>query len=180
MTSLEKIIHETTGYKLSRVQTATFVMEHPELLDLFFDLCFETKNPDHYKACWAMELIAYEKLDCFEKYLPLICEKAKTLSHESAIRPVSKVILVLIEASDKNKTIVLSEQNCQDLIEINFDWLINDSKVATKAYAMRSLYILGKKTDWIHQELKTILLKDFGNHTAAYKAVSKQILKKIK
>lgn len=45
---------------------------------------------------------------------------------------------------------------------------------------MRSLQLLGKEYDWIHPELETILTKDFSAHTAAYKAVSKDILKKIK
>ena len=180
MTPLEKTIHETTGYKLSRVQTAAFVMAKPELLDLFFDICFDIDNPDHYKACWAMELIAYEKLDWFQNYLSLICEKSKLLTHESAIRPLAKVVFMLIEADNNNQTIQLTNEQRQELIETNFDWLINDSKVAAKVYAMRSLFVLGKEYDWIHPELKTILVKDFSEHTAAYKAVSKQILKKLK
>ena len=180
MTPLEKTIHETTGYKNSLLKTATFVMAQPELLDLFFDICFDIDNPDHYKACWAMELIAYEKLDWFQNYLSLICEKSKLLTHESAIRPLAKVVFMLIEADNNNQTIQLTNEQRQELIETNFDWLINDSKVAAKVYAMRSLFIFGKEYDWIHPELKTILVKDFSEHTAAYKAVSKQILKKLK
>lgn len=155
-------------------------MAQPELLDLFFDICFDIDNPDHYKACWAMELIAYEKLDWFQNYLSLICEKSKLLTHESAIRPLAKVVFMLIEADNNNQTIQLTNEQRQELIETNFDWLINDSKVAAKVYAMRSLFVLGKEYDWIHPELKTILAKDFSEHTAAYKAVSKQILKKLK
>lgn len=180
MTEFELIIGQTTGYKNSRLKTATFVMAKPELLDSFFDICFDINNPDHYKACWAMELIAYEKLDWFKSYLPLICEKSKLLTHESAIRPLAKVVFMLIEADNKNQTIQLTNEQRQELIETNFDWLINDSKVAAKIYAMRSLFILGKQYNWIHDELKTILVKDFSEHTAAYKAVSKQILKKLK
>ena len=45
---------------------------------------------------------------------------------------------------------------------------------------MRTLYNLGKHYDWIYPELKTILNKDFPNHSAAYKAVAKEVLKKIK
>jgi hypothetical protein len=39
---------------------------------------------------------------------------------------------------------------------------------------------LGQHYDWIHPELKTVITKDFPNHTAAYKAVAKEVLKKIK
>ncbi|MDQ5930082.1 MAG: hypothetical protein QG594_1865 [Bacteroidota bacterium] len=180
MTPLEKIIDKTTGYKLSRQQTANFVMAQPQLLDLFFSICFDSSNLNHYKACWAMELMAYEKLNWFTDYLPLICEKSKLLTHDSAIRPLAKVVFLLIEANYKKQSPTLTQEQQQSLIETNFDWLINNSKVAAKVYAMRSLFLLGKQHDWIYPELKNILVKDFSNHTAAYKAVSKQVLKKLK
>lgn len=181
MNELAAIIAQTTGYKKSRQATADFIMVRAELMDDFMRICFENKNQDHYKACWAMELMAYEKLNWFQEYLDLFCSKSKILTNESAIRPLSKVIFLLIEAHYKNSKneIHFTEAQRQELIEINFDWLITDTKVASKVYAMRSLQLLGKEYHWIHPELQTILTKDFSNHSAAYKAVSKHILKKI-
>jgi hypothetical protein len=181
MSELAAIIAQTTGYKNSRQATANYVMANVELMDDFMQICFENKNPDHYKACWAMELIALKKLTIFQEYLILICSKSQMISNESAIRPLSKVIFLLIEAhykTSKNE-IQFTEKQRQELIEINFDWLITDTKVASKVYAMRSLQLLGKEYNWIHPELQTILAKDFSTHTAAYKAVCKQVLKKI-
>jgi len=182
MNELTAIITQTTGYKKSRQATADFIMAHPELMDDFMKMSFEIHNPDHYKGCWAMELITYEKLDWFQEYLALICSKSKILTNESAIRPLSKIIFLLIEAHYKTSEneIHFTEEQLQQLIEINFDWLITDTKVASKVYAMRSLQLLGKEYHWIHPELETILVKDFSHHTAAYKSVSKHILKKIK
>lgn len=182
MNELAAIIAQTTGYKNSRQATADFIIGNPELMTDFIKICFDNQNSDHYKACWAMELIAFKKLHWFQEYISVICSKSKILNNESAIRPLSKVIFLLIEAHYKTtKTeIHFTESQLQELIEINFDWLITDTKVAAKAHAMRNLFLLGKEFDWIHPELKTILSKDFSNHTAAYKAVSKQLLKKIK
>ena len=182
MSELTKIIAQTTGYKISRQATADFIIVHHELMNDFMQICFEIQNPDHYKACWAMELIAYKKLNYFQEYLDLICSKSKILTNESAIRPLSKIIFLLIEAHYKTSEneIHFTEAQRQELIEINFDWLITDTKVASKVYAMRSLQLLGKEYHWIHPELETILVKDFSHHTAAYKGVSKQVLKKIK
>lgn len=72
--------------------------------------------------------------------------------------------------------------NQEHLIAENcFDWLIDvNKKVATKAYAIRALYELGKKYDWIYPELKRIITDDYPKHSAAYKAVTREILKKIK
>ena len=139
MNELATIVAKTTGYKNSRQATANYVMANVNLIDDLMQICFENQNPDHYKACWVMELIAYEKLNWFQDYISLICSKSKILNNESAIRPLSKVIFLLLEAHYKTtKTeIHFTESQLQDLIEINFDWLITDTKVAAKAYAMR-------------------------------------------
>ncbi|WP_418262086.1 hypothetical protein [Flavobacterium faecale] len=181
MNELTTIIAHTTGYKNSRQDTADYVLAHPELLNEFISICFQSENPDHYKACWALELIAIEQLEWLQDYLPLICTRSKILTNESAIRPLSKVLFLLLESHYKKTAhaIHFTKEQLQEMIELHFDWLITDCKVAAKVYAMRCLYLLGKEYDWIHPELKTILEKDFCTHTPAYKAVSKHILKKI-
>jgi hypothetical protein len=120
-------------------------------------------------------------LEWLQNYLPLICSKSNLLSNESAIRPLAKVLLSLLESHYKKTEnhINFSELQRQEMIELNFVWLITDCKVAAKVYAMRCLHLLGQEYNWIHPELRTILSKDFSTHTAAYKAVSKQILKKL-
>lgn len=109
------------------------------------------------------------------------CSNIKHLKDISAIRPAAKIWqLLVVSHYKKQEGIILSEKNLEEILESSFDWLINNTKVASKAYSMRTLYILGKHYDWIYPELKTILNKDFPNHSAAYKAVAKEVLKKIK
>ena len=109
------------------------------------------------------------------------CSNIKHLKDISAIRPAAKICqLLVVSHYKKQEGIILSEKNLEEILESSFDWLINNTKVASKAYSMRTLYILGKHYDWIYPELKTILNKDFPNHSAAYKAVAKEVLKKIK
>ena len=81
----------------------------------------------------------------------------------------------------KSNEIVLSEKQIQLIVEKCFDWIIDENeKVASKAYAIRTLFEFGKIQDWIYPELKRILSDDYIKHTYAYKAVAKEILKKIK
>lgn len=109
------------------------------------------------------------------------CSNIKHLKDISAIRPAAKICqLLVVSHYKKQEGIILPEKNLEEILESSFDWLINNTKVASKAYSMRTLYILGKHYDWIYPELKTILNKDFPNHSAAYKAVAKEVLKKIK
>jgi len=58
--------------------------------------------------------------------------------------------------------------------------MINDEKIAPKAYSMNSLYLLGQEYEWIHPELVIILERDFQMQSSGFKARAKHIIKKIK
>ena len=78
------------------------------------------------------------------------------------------------------KHLLLTKIQEQKIIESCFDWLILENvKVATKAYSIRALFELGKKNEWVYLELKRILSEDYTKYSAAYKAVAREILKKL-
>jgi hypothetical protein len=170
------------AYRENRLKVAQEILENKHLFDELISLCFLPSNKNNHKACWILEFVCYEELNWLQSHLDFFCSNLKILKDESAIRPIAKVVQLLIKSHYKKdeNSIFLTEENLQNCIETSFDWLINDVKVATKAYSIRTLYILGNYYDWIHPELKIILDKDYSDHSAAYKAVAKEVLKKIK
>lgn len=180
VTEFQNKLDYVTGYRANRQKYADEILDNRELFPELIQFCFQTLNKNHSKACWILEFVCYEKLEWMAEYLDFFCSQIKNLKDESAIRPIAKICQILVFSHYKKEKIILSENQLEAIIETSFDWLINDTKVASKAYSMRTLYILGKYYDWIHPELKTIVTKDFPNHTAAYKAVAKEVLKKIK
>jgi hypothetical protein len=179
-TEFQKKLDSVSGYRANRQKYADEVLDKRELFPELIRLCFDISNKNSSKACWILEFVCYQKLDLMNEHLDFFCSQIKNLKDESAIRPAAKICQLLVFSHYKKKEIQLSEKQLEEIIEISFDWLINDTKVASKAYSMRTLYILGLHYDWILPELKTIITKDFPNHSAAYKAVAKEILKKIK
>jgi hypothetical protein len=87
--------------------------------------------------------------------------------------------MFLTKSNHRKNGIKLTQEQEHILIEALIDRLIQDEKVAAKAYAMKALFVLGKKYDWIYEELKPILSQDYSSHTAGYKASARNILKKI-
>ncbi len=177
-TEFQKRLDSVTGYKASRQQYANEVLANLELFHELFRLCFQT-SANTSKACWVLELVCYKKLTWLQEYLDFFCSNIKNLTDDGAIRAISKVCLLLTISHFKKKEIILSENQLQQITETCFDWLIKDTKVASKCYAIRSLHLLGKQYDWVYPELKIILEKDYRHHSAAYKAVAREILKKI-
>lgn len=175
-TAFYKLIEESTAHRLNREFIRDYVIQNPDKLQFLMEIAQNEKDKIHVKACWSLELIFELKLELLLPYLDDFISKIPFYKNDSAIRPASKICMFL----SKSKTIKLAEVQETKIIETCLDWLIQDEKVAAKAYSMRALYNFGKKHPWIHEELKTILSQDYPNHSAAYIAAARDILKKLK
>jgi len=178
---LQEKLSYVSAYRENRLKCAQYVLENPHLFEELVSICFSPEDKNNHKACWILEFVSYEELIWLQPHLDFFFSNLKVLKDESSIRPIAKVVQLLVKSHYKKNenSISLSEANLQDCIEASFDWLINDVKVATKAYSIRTLHVLGNHYDWIHPELQIILNKDYGDHSAAYKAVAREVLKKI-
>jgi len=182
MTSeLQQKLDYVNACRENRSMAAQEVLENPSLFEELVSISFSPEDKNNHKACWILEFVSYEELLWLQPHLDFFCSNLKVLKDESSLRPIAKVVQLLVKSHYKKDEngIFLSEENLQHCIEASFDWLITDVKVATKAYSIRTLFILGNYYDWIHPELQIILTKDYADHSAAYKAVAKEVLKKI-
>lgn len=168
-------LYNLKAYRKDREELRDAALQNPLYFEEVICLAFTTSNKDHYKACWVLELICEKQLDTILPYLDQFCDTLRLYQNESAIRPIAK-IMVFLTTRYKEK---LSEIHIQKFIETSFDWLISDTKVAAKAYAMEILFELGKHHDWIHSELKQIISQDYSKHSAGYKARARMILKEL-
>lgn len=178
-TEFQKKLDSVTGHRANRLKQANEVLENPGLFPELLRLCFLASNKNATKACWILELVCHEKLEELQEHLDFFCSNIKNRSDQSAIRALSKICLLLTTSHFKKKEIELTENQLQQITETCFDWLMMDVKVASKCYSIRALHLLGHHFDWIHPELKVILNKEYNNHSAAYKAVGREILKNI-
>ena len=172
---LYKKISDSNAHRASREAIANEILADESLFPNLFEIALSVNDKIHHKACWVMELVLEKKLFYLTNFLDIFCENLKTFTNESALRSISKICMFL----SKNHLLTVVQEEL--IIESCLDWLINDQvKVATKAYSIRALHQLGKKHDWIYPELRHILSDDYGKHSYAYKAVAREILKKIK
>ncbi len=167
----------------NRQKMADLVWKHPELLPDIVTITFQVEDPVSFRACWVLEYVCKNNIALLIPYLNYFIEHIDKVYRDQAVRPTAKICEMILEAyfgkQDHPIQSSLNEKHFEKLSETAFDWLINDEKVAVKAHAMRSLFLLGKKIKWIHPELKTVLEQDFGKHSAAYKARARHILKKL-
>jgi hypothetical protein len=181
---LKNNIDQSNAHRSSRDENAIFILNNIHLFPDFMEMVFDVSDKNHFKACWILELVLDEKLELIFPYLDRYCESLNHYTHHSAIRSISKICMFLAQRHIKKLKIdegILSEKQIQTIAEKCLDWIIDENeKVASKAYAIRTLFELGKILDWVYPELELILTGDYIKHTAAYKAVAREILKKIK
>ena len=172
---LYKNIANSNAHRANRDEIATAVLSEVRLFSDLFETALNTKDKNHHKACWVMELVLEKKIHYLTDHLVCFCQNLKNFNNESALRSISKICMFL------SKDSLLTNLQEEQIIESCLDWLISDKvKVATKAYCIRTLYKIGKKHKWIYPELQRILTDDYCKHSSAYKAVAREILKKIK
>lgn len=169
-------IAQGTAHRKSRDENTSFVLSHPKHIEDLAKIACNPKDKNHYKALWIIELISIQKPEVILPIINAFCDALPKYKIEKAIRPSAKICLQLV----KSKNVNLTENQEEKITETCLDWLINDVKVAPAAFAMRALFLLGKKYNWIHEELKLILSKDLDHASPGYRFAVKDILKQLR
>lgn len=152
-----------------------FVLEHPELLRDVVAFGTDLTNKNQYKGVWIIEMLAETHPEMLVPFIDSIAIVAGKYKHESAIRGISRTINFLTQS----RKISLTKEQQEKFIEICLDRLIGDDKVAPKAFCMYALGTLAQKHDWLKEELRNIINKDFAHQSAGYKAAAREVLRKI-
>jgi len=167
--------------RIYRDKAAFYVLAHPEDMSELINLIFDVKSPLHIKAAWVLELACVEKISLMGPHTTAFLKNMKLIVDESALRPVSKVCFFISKTyfSDGNKWFELDKESVDQIIECNFDWLIEEHKVATQVFAMDTLQLWGKQYKWVEEELKLILQKKTNSGSKGYQAHARKLLKNL-
>ena len=185
MTSEEfkALIAEVTAKKSDRLKMADKILSEPDLFEPLLKLIFEVDNKNSIKAAWVFEIICNRYLDLLAPNLNYFTSNLKSLHIDSAIRSVAKVCEFIAKAYfSKKDSIVkeaLNQTHIDEIIESCFDWLIGPYRAAVKVYSMSAIYLLGKNSKWVHEELEHLLLKGMDKGNAAYFSRAKKIMARI-
>ncbi|SRR5690554_5177001 len=180
MTNFKQQLYQATVYRKSRDYFRDWVLKDPKLMEEVAEVAFDLNNEFHFKACWILELLAMAKIELLTPYLEAFCNSITSYKDDSSVRTTAKIgFLIVKEHYSEQPKFKLSEEQINKLTECCLDRLISDEKVAAKAYSAETLYILGKYQDWIYPELCQILSDGYSQHSAAYKATARNIIKRI-
>ncbi|MDY0781455.1 adenylosuccinate lyase [Tenacibaculum sp. IB213877] len=168
----------------NREKAANTVLTHTELFSQLVEYTFKTDDKLSIKAAWILEWICtHYGLDKLLPHLEYFTKNLHTLQFDSATRPCAKIcehiaIAYDLEQEHPIKSNLTSEQ-IDKIIEVGFDWLMGNQKIAVKAYTMTTLFLFGKQIDWVHPELEHIIKTKVIHESKGCEARGKHVLRLI-
>lgn len=183
MSSLKDILTTVNHSREKRSSFANLILDNPALLPELLAICAKVDDDISCRASWGLEFLCKSNLEAIIPYLDELMVITSKVYKHPAVRPMAKIFEYLIIAYYQKKVPVIKKSlttaHREKITEICFDWLITDQKVAAKAYSMTSLYLLGTEFEWVHPELKITLENNYNTGSAAYKARSRMVLKRL-
>jgi len=171
-------LDNVSGLLENRQHVSKLVLQDIKAIDSLFYIVFKTANKISVKAAWVLEFVVKQELKVIFPYLDYLSKNTQRIYFGGAARSIAKITLLIIEQNNKEQ--ILSKKQEQAFVEIAFDWLISNHKVAIKAYTMQILFFLGKKHDWVHTELINILQENVYKYSPAYKTRARITLEQIR
>lgn len=133
------------------------------------------QKPFAYLLCF-FETFCREHPSYFINEIDFFIELAYIETNESNKRSLSNIFITWLtfyydEFSSKQK---------EQMAEVSFNWLIDESLIATQCNCLTCLDLLSKDSEWIKDELLLIIDKNFTDKPASYQSRAKKIMKKYR
>ena len=159
----------------SRQRFSSKALNTPKYLEEAINFLSTSKLERSERILAALEFASRENSFILYSYSEQLIQLAESYSGNSGKRALSKIFLNYIQ----NPNFKVTPKQKEKIITISFLWLISNEKVAVKAFSMQTLHSLSEEYQWIRDDLKAILIKDYNLQSTGYKACSRKILKKL-
>jgi len=167
--------------RVYRDQGAEAILKQPELMPFLIEYLYSSEKKQSVRSAWVLELVCLYEIRLLLPYLSEFTSRLNTLEEEGAIRPISKICSLICHHCYKHtcQTDIPESFWKNKIIEASFEWLTGQHKIAAQVFAMDSLFVLGQESDWILDELYSILDKDYPNKSSGYQSRARKIMDKI-
>lgn len=180
--NLEDILNSVRNAKrIYRDQGADAILRQPELIPFLIEYLYSSNKDRSIKSAWVLELVCLVEIRLLLPYLLDFTSRLNILDQESAIRPVSKICSLICQQCKSNPCEPSGDESTwrNNIIEASFEWLTGQHKIAAQVFAMESLFLLGQNSEWILDELYSVLDKDYPNRSTGYQSRARKIMDKI-
>jgi len=184
----DTLLYQLNEKRLSKEEIIALVqqlLQFPQLtLPLLEEVFRQDQQAESFNASWVFDHLMRKDLTLLLPYTEKYVEGLPNLKTESCMRPMAHVMELLTIALFVNKQAsflkAIDSTQQEQMVTVAFDWLIGNYKVATKVFAMTSLFHLGTNFSWVRLELRSIIEQQMINGTAGLVNRGSKILEALK
>lgn len=182
--ALRTALSYPTAARENRLRAAEWLLDNPSELKELLHIVLEEHSKLSEKAAWALEFAFLRDPNWLLPEFDLFFDRLQLPENDSITRPLSHICEKICHYyyHQKKQAFIDSFKvaHRKKLVEVAFDWLINDYRVACKVRAMTCLYWLGTEFSWIHPELSAILQDSMYDGSPGYKNRGAKILAQLR
>lgn len=174
MTPLEELLLQFYASVADREKGAAYIEEQPDRFhELLALACSAQKKREHIVAAWVLEKYALNRLNVLEPHLTVFLQGTLVQTHESKRRPMIK--LTYHYCRDKKRRMKLSSKDKDSLVEICFGYLLDAEKIASIAFALKTMDFFLDHAPWIRKEVMAYIERESPKRGRSFQAVIRQM-----
>ena len=116
--ALYQRIANSSANTQNRIDKGTFIVQNSHLLQELIAFSFDVKDKLHIRACCILEKVFELQITLSFPNLDFICKNTSQLKNDSAIRSISRFIMLLVQNNAKKK------QLTENILEKNYRGLL--------------------------------------------------------
>ena len=183
-TALEIAMDYPNAARKNRLKAATWILNHRGCLGELLQIVLTKDSKLAEKAAWALEFSFLEDNHLIDGNIDYFFSNLHKPTRDPIARPLSHICEKLCQGfyikRDPRLQQVITKTHREKLVEVAFDWLIGDYRVACKVRAMTCLHLLAGEINWIGPELSIILEQNLPRSTPGYRSRASKILAQIR
>jgi len=160
------------------------VMKNKSWVLILLNKINDIENKDSSFSARILELSCKNDLSLLLPYLDTFVDIIAKLKLDASIRASAKIIeLLTIQYFIQKEELYIKNMTNSHLelfTEYCFDWMINEKAIAIQAHSMYALYLIGRKYNWVHPALITLIERNLPSGSAGYKNRGKKVIYAIR
>lgn len=170
MTPLEDVLLQFYASVADREKGAAYIEAQPDRFQELLALaCSPQKKREHIVAAWVLEKYTLDRLEILGGNLNEFLQGTLVQTHESKRRPMIK--LTYHYCRNKKRRIAFSQATKDTLVEICFSYLLDAEKIASIAFALKTLDFFLDHAPWIRKEVQAYIEKESPKRGRSFQAV---------
>jgi len=176
---LQNEISKCSGRLLERQQIANLLIAKEDYFKYALSLFLDPNALHTHRLSWCIDLVYQQHPNLFKGHTTTLVKAISIQTKDSALRCLLKIVSHMSQDTWFSKEIRQQPKQIETLLEKGFEFLTENHEVAVQIHAMELVFHWRSEKKWISAALSEYIDAQYLKKSAAFKARSKRLMKKL-